>query len=200
MSSARSCWHAWSTRTPSHAPRPGCERTLVAPPSRAAARACLMTDGTITGLCLPGLRAPHRFLRLADDERAPLRSLRPAGVRQPLPQDARPSGATDLGVATTGEADGRGPRRTPRLDLPRLASRATSGPTRQARGRPSGAARPRWRAAAGTARRPLLKLLCAQGPEPAEEVRAACALAELHQPQHEERAWHVGQTRPDITW
>ena len=32
-----------------------------------------------------GLRAPRRLLRLADDERAALRSLRPAGLRQPLP-------------------------------------------------------------------------------------------------------------------
>ena len=58
-------------------------------------------------------------------------------------------------------------RRGPRLDLPRLASRATPGPTWRARSRSSRAAGPRWRAAAGAARRPLLELQRAQGPEPA---------------------------------
>ena len=73
-------------------------------------------------------------------------------------------------LAPAGEADGRGPRRGPRLALPGLASRAAPGATRRARGRPSGAARPRWRAAAGAARRPLRELQRAQGVEPAAAV------------------------------
>ena len=77
---------------------------------------------------------------------------------------------TDVGLATTGEADGRGTRRGPRLALPRLASRAARGATRRARGRPSGAARPRWRAAAGAARRALRELQRAQGAESAAAV------------------------------
>ena len=54
--------------------------------------------------------------------------------------------------------------------LSRLASRAAPGATRRARGRPSGAARPRWRAAAGAARRPLRELQRAEGVEPAAAV------------------------------
>ena len=45
--------------------------------------------------------------------------------------------AADVGLASAGEADRRGPRRGPWLALPGLASRAASGATRRARGRPS---------------------------------------------------------------
>ena len=114
-----------------------------------------------------------QHLRLADDERAPLRPLRPPGLRQPLPAHARPPGPADLGLATAGEADGRGLGRAPRLDLPGLASPAAPGATRRARGRPSRAARPRWRAAAGSAGRPLLELQRAEGPEPAAALSPA---------------------------
>ena len=80
-------------------------------------------------------------------------------------------------VATAGEADGRGLGRASRLDLSGLASPAAPGATRRARGRPSGAARPRWRAAAGSAGRPLLELQRAQGPEPAAAVSRALTWA-----------------------
>ena len=115
-------------RRPSHGL--AAERTLLAPPPRAAARGCLMVDGSLTRLRLSGLRAPHRRLRLAHDERAPLRPLRSPGLRQPLPAHARPSGAADVGLATAGEADGRGPRRGPRLDAVRagIASRTRCDP------------------------------------------------------------------------
>ena len=129
-----------------------------------------MADGSFTGLRLSGLRGPRWHLRLAHDERAPLRPLRSAGLRQPLPAHARPSGAADVSLATAGEADGRGPRRGPRLDLSGLASRATPGATGRTGGGPSRAARPRRRAATGAARRALRELQRAQGPEPAAKV------------------------------
>ena len=86
---------------------------------------------------------------------------------------------SDIGLATTGEADGRGACRGPGLALSGLAPRAASGPTRRARGRPSGAAGPRWRAAAGTAGGALLGLQRAEGVEPAAAVRS----------------WHHGRPR-----
>ena len=156
------------------APPPGLRAaTLVAlaPPPRAIARGRLMVDGSLPRLCLPGLRAPRRRLRLAHDERASLRPLWPTRLRQPLPAHARPSDPADERLATPREADGRGARRPVRLALPRLAPRAALGPTRRAHGRPSGGARPRWRAAARSARRAVLDLQRAQGLEPAAAVR-----------------------------
>ena len=138
--------------------------------------------GTLTGLRLSRLRAPRWHLRLADHERAALRPLRTPGLRQPLPAHARPSGAAHVGLATAGEADRRGPRRGPRLDLSWLAPRTACGATRRARCRPSGAARPRRRAAAGSARRPLRELQRAQGVEPAAAVRRAQELHQSHRP------------------
>ena len=55
-----------------------------------------VVDGSLTGLRLSGLRGTRRRLRLAHDERAPLRPLRPPGLRQPLPAHARPSGPADV--------------------------------------------------------------------------------------------------------
>ena len=129
-------------------------------------------DGTLPRLRLSGLRASHRRLRLAHDERAPLRPLRSPGLRQPLPPHTRPSDPADVSLATTGEAYGRDSRRTSRLGLSWLASRATSGPTRRTRSRPSGAARARWRAFAGAPWRALRELQRAQGALPAAAVRA----------------------------
>ena len=85
--------------------------------------------------------------------------------------DSRPPDPADVGLATAGEADGRGPCRPPWLALSGLAPRAARRATRRARGRPSGAARPRWRATAGKARRPLRELQRAQGIESAAAVR-----------------------------
>jgi hypothetical protein len=79
-------------------------------------------DDSLAGLRLSGLRGPRRVLRLADEQRATLRPLRPAGLRQPLPADTRPSGAADVSLATAGEADGRGARGSLRLGLSWLAS------------------------------------------------------------------------------
>ena len=124
-------------------------------------------DGALTRLRLSGLRGSSRHLRLADDERAPLRSLRSSWLREPLPEDARPSHATHVGLGSPGEADGRSPRRGPRLALSGLASRVARRPTRRARRGPSGAARSRRRAAAGSARRALFELQRAEGAEPA---------------------------------
>ena len=81
-----------------------------------------MVDGSLKGLCLSGLRTAHGRLRLAHDERAALRPLRPTRLREPLPTNDGPSGAADVGVAPVGEADRRGSRRPSRLDLSRLAS------------------------------------------------------------------------------
>jgi hypothetical protein len=134
----------------------------------------VMVDGPLPRLCLPWLRGPHRHLRLAHDERAALRPVWPTGLREPLPPHTRPPDPEDVRLATAGEADGRGPRRGPRLALPRLASPAASGNTRRARGRPSGAARPRWRAAAGAARRPLRELQRAEGSESAAALSVGC--------------------------
>ena len=128
-------------------------------------------DGSLTRLRLSGLRAPRRRLWLADDERAPLRPLRPFRHRQPLPAHARPPDPTDVRVAAAGEADDRGPCRGPRLALSGLASRAASCPTWRARSRPSGAARPRGRPTASPAWRPLLELQRAEGLEPAAAAR-----------------------------
>jgi hypothetical protein len=143
----------------------------MAPPLRAAARGCVMVDGSLTGLCLSGLRGPHQRLRLAHDERAALRPLRSPGLRQPLPADTRPPDPADERLAMAGEADGRGARRGPRLDLSWLASRGARRATRRARGRPSGAARPRRRAATGAAWCSLRELQRAQGLGPAAAVR-----------------------------
>jgi hypothetical protein len=149
----------------------------VAPSPRAAARGCLMVDGSLPGLCLSGLRGPRWHLRLAHDERAALRPLRPPGLRQPLPAHPRPPRPALQRLATAGEADRREPRRDPRLGLPRLASRAAPGATRRTRCRPSGAARPRWRAATRPPWCALRELQRAQGPEPAAAVRPALAWA-----------------------
>jgi hypothetical protein len=54
---------------------------------------------------------------------------------------------------------------------PGLAPPATRCQTARARGRPSGAARPRWRALAGAARGPLRELQRAEGVESAAAVR-----------------------------
>ena len=70
-------------------------------------------------------------------------------------------------------AHGRGPCRAARLALPGLAPRAAPGATRRAGGRPSGAARARWRAVAGAARRPLLERQCPKGLEPAAALSMA---------------------------
>jgi hypothetical protein len=129
-------------------------------------------SAALARLCLSRLRDPRRVLRLADDERATLRPLRSSGLRQPLPKDARPSRAADLGLAPAGEADGRGPCGAPWLELPGLASRGASCTTRRARGRPSGATRPRWRASAASPRRAVPELQRTQGVEPAAEVSA----------------------------
>jgi hypothetical protein len=94
------------------------ERALLAPPSRAAARSGPIVSCSFPRLCPSGLRGPRWRLRLADDERAPLQPLRSSWFRQPLPPHARPSGATEVGLATAGEADRRGPYRGPRLALP----------------------------------------------------------------------------------
>ena len=102
---------------PSHRLAPG--RALLAPPPRAAARGRLMVDGSLTRLRLSGLRAPRRRLRLAHDERAALRPLRPSGLRQPLPAHARPSGAADAAPGD-GWRSGRS----------RPTSRATAGAAR----------------------------------------------------------------------
>lgn len=126
-----------------------------------------MVDGSLTRLRLPGLRCPHWRLRLADDERATLRSLRPSRLREPLPPHARPPDPKDVRLATTGEADGRGACRPSRLDVSWLASRPAPGATRRARSRPSGPTRPRGRTAARPARRPLRELQRAEGLEPA---------------------------------
>ena len=149
-----------------------------------------MVDATLPRLCLSGLQAPHRRLRLAHDERAPLRPLRPPELRQPLPAHTRPPGPTQQRMAAPGEADGRGPRGGPRLALPGLASRTASGAARRARGRPSGAARPRGRAAASTARCPLRELQRAQGPEPAAALRRALAWGT-----HMAQTWAPGDER-----
>jgi hypothetical protein len=143
------------------------KRTLLSPSARAAARDPLMVDGSLAGLRLSGLRDPHGRLRLADDQRASLRPLRPSGLRQPLPAHARPPDPADLGLATAGEADGGSPRRAPRLDLSGLAPRAASGPARRARGRPPRAAHLRRGAATGSAERPMFQLQRAEGVESA---------------------------------
>jgi hypothetical protein len=70
------------------------------PPPCASARGRLnFCNGPFPRLRLSRLRAPRCHLWLADDERALLRPLRPAGLRQPLPADARPPGAADVGLA-----------------------------------------------------------------------------------------------------
>ena len=80
-------------------------------------RGRLMRHATLTRLRLSRLRRPRWRLRLAHDERAPLRSLRATGLRQPLPAHPRPPDPADVGLATTGAADGRG-----------LRSHSTAGP------------------------------------------------------------------------
>ena len=62
-------------------------------------------DGSLPRLRMSGLREPHRFLRLADHERAPLRPLWPPGLREPLPRDARPCRPADLRLAPPGATE-----------------------------------------------------------------------------------------------
>jgi hypothetical protein len=152
------------------------ERAIVAPPHRAAARGCLMVDGSLTRLRLSRLRAPRCHLWLADDERAALRPLWPPGLRQSLPAHAGPSGAADVGLATAGGAHGRGLGGSARLGLSWLAPGTALRAARRPDGRPSRAAGSRWRAAAGPARRPMRELQRSQG------VESAAALAFTHRP------------------
>jgi hypothetical protein len=128
-------------------------------------------DGALTGLRVSGLRDPRRVMWLAHDERASVRPLRPAGLREPLPAHTRPSGPADHSLATAGEANGRGLGRGPRLELSGLAPPGAPGATRRASGRPSGAARPGRRTDARSAWRPLRELQRAEGAESAAALR-----------------------------
>ena len=104
-----------------------------------------------------------------------------------------------VSLATAGEADGRGLGRAPRLDLPGLASRAACGPTRRARSRPSRAARPRWRAAAGSARRALRELQRAEGAESAATVSLRYAHCGDIRPGEYRHRDHASRTRRGAT-
>ena len=89
----------------------------------------------------------------------------PFSVGSPTGATGRPRGAMGIGVVRWAIPGSCG------LPPPAgLASRGAPGPTRRAHGRPSGAARPRWRAAAGAARCALRELQRAQGVEPAAAV------------------------------
>jgi hypothetical protein len=109
----------------------------------------------------------------AGRRRTPLRPLRSPGLRQPLRADARPPDQAHEPLAPTGEADGRGLGGSSRLELPGRASGTAPGATRRARGRPSGAARPRWRTAARSAGRAVLELQRAKGVESAAALSPA---------------------------
>ena len=112
--------HGSSGRTPWREPPPGCERNAPgATTSRRCSRRPDAVDGPLPGLRLSGLRAPHRRLRLAHDERAPLRPLRAV----------RASRTASAGRPTT-RCDGHRPGGGWRSGRSRRTSRSTVGTVR----------------------------------------------------------------------
>ena len=143
-------------------------RALLAPPRRAAARGRLSRGWLAHGSAPVGaarptpapVAGPRRTSAAATAAAA--RASRTASAARPTIRSGGRSAWRRLAKRTVEAWVAR-----PRLDLPGLASRGAPGATRRARGRPSRAARPRWRAAAGSAGRPLLELQRAEGAEPA---------------------------------